>query len=163
MGFKTKNTGVDDNGAFCDIAIRPGTTLEHLYEFTQAADVAAVSFEPGDIERLYGKSFGSLAVRRSLELDGNAGVRLLQPDEMIDGLNSLWMSTITDGSGEVDPNMEQFIMDDLVAEGYLDEKEEASIDAWANPATPPDSARNAYSGEWAIEPDVFDADEDWGR
>src|ERR1700694_2807269 len=85
MGIKHRSNGIDrDGNRFIDCDIRPGTSLQSLYEFFQISDTAAIDLEAADVEAIYGKNVVSLGIRRYLELKGTQDVQRLEPDQLTD-------------------------------------------------------------------------------
>lgn len=130
-GFKPRgNFSKDANGTYCDIDIRPGTTLQQVHDFLGDFSVAAVTVEPEDIEKIWGKNPVSLGVRRYLEIVGSqeGGVQLLEPDNLADALVTARQRSWGNPNG--DESGHGLITDDLVMNGMLDFKEENATDKW---------------------------------
>jgi hypothetical protein len=165
-GFKARGNGKDANGNWIDVDIKPGTDLAKVYEFLQTTDAAAITLEPEDIERMWGKNPVSLGIRRHLEINGTKEFELLEPDQLADALTHARYRSY--GSADPDETAMQFATDDLVAAGFLDERETAAVDAWLEPHPDPMGLkigeRGRYSGDDMGEftPD-FEVEEEWGN
>jgi hypothetical protein len=166
MGIKHRRDGIDKDGnRFIDCDIRPGVSLQQLYEFFQVSDTAAFDLEPADVEAIYGgKNPVTLGMRRYLELHGTQEVQRLEPDQLTDALLSVRQKSW--GSGDPDEVSDRFAADDLVMQGHLSQAEADSVDDFLE-AKPQgmgltyvgDTAGrytedNSVTGEFSIDPDV---------
>jgi hypothetical protein len=164
MGIRHRSNGIDKDGnRYVDCDIRPGTSLQQIYEFCQVSDTAAVDLEPADVEAIYGKNPVSLGMRRYLEIQGTQDVQRLEPDRLTDALLSVRQKSW--GSGEPDEVSDRFAAEDLVMQGHLSQAEADSVDDFLE-AKPQgigltyvgDTARryteDSDLGEFAIDPDV---------
>jgi hypothetical protein len=171
QGFKARSNGKDANGNYIDVDIKPGTDLKQVYEFLQSTDTAAITVEPVDVERIYGKSAGTLAMRRAIEINGAAsqGLELIEPDGLADALtNAGSMGVAWEGLSMDDAQAEKFITDDLIANGLLSEQDVKSEDAWAEAKPEQMGLRigdhsDRYNGDMGdFQPD-YEAEEAWGE
>jgi hypothetical protein len=169
QGFKPRANGQDANGSFYDVDIRPGTELAQVYEFLQSVDAAAVTMEPSDVEKIYGKSAGTLGLRRSIEINGAAasGLELIEPDNLADAFSHAGSQGIAwDGFVADDAAAEKFIADDLVHNGLLSEADAKATDEWVE-APEPMGLRigdhsDRYNGDMGeFQPD-YEVEAEWG-
>lgn len=131
LGFRCVGEGQDKNGKFLRVAIKPGTNIQRVYEFLNESDTAAVSVDPDDIERMWGKSPVSLAMQHNLEFNGASNLELLEPDQLAEALNTARIQTMN-GSA-VDADTDWFTTKLMVNEGMLSEAEVNAVDAWLEP------------------------------
>ena len=170
-GFKSRSSGQDNVGHYVDVDLRPGTDMAKVYEFLNTAYVAAVTIEPDDIEKMWGKNPVSLGLRRSIELNGvkAAGLELVEPDALADALTAARVQSWGNNDGEIDATAHQFATDDLVQAGFLDERETNAVDEWLEAKDQPlglqagDPARR-YSEDSDMEEYTpeFEVEEEWG-
>jgi hypothetical protein len=167
-GFKARANGQDSIGHWVDVDIKPGTELVQVYEFLQSANIAAVTVEPVDIERLYGKNAGTLAMRRAIEINGAAsqGLELIEPDDLADAFtNAGSMGISWDGFVADEAAAEKFITDDLISNGLLSESDAKSDDQWMEAKPEPMGLRIGERGEYEdmgeFAPDY--SEEEWGE
>jgi hypothetical protein len=162
QGFKARSNGKDANGNYIDVDIKPGTELKQVYEFLQSTDTAAVTVEPVDVERIWGKSAGTLAMRRAIEINGAAsqGLELIAPDGLADALtNAGSVGVAWEGLSMDDEAAEKFILGDLVSNGLLDAKD---AEAWEEKPQRDSSERYSFDDMGEFAPD-FEVENEWGN
>jgi hypothetical protein len=137
QGFKVVDDGVDRHGHFVEVAIRPGTKIQAVNQLLEDYAASAVTVRPEDIEPILGRSIVTLGMRRKLEYDGDHSVSMLEPSELVDALDALRGQAQFPGGPLPTEEVEQFIVDDLVSQGYISERDAASMDAWLNPVPEP--------------------------
>ena len=162
-GFKAVAAGEDSNGAWCDVNIKPGTSLQQTYEFLNEVSAGAVTVQACDITRLFGKNPVSLSMQRLIEQNGErkAGVELLEIDNLADAIIGM-RRTAFNGTGTADEGDTSLMVSDMVHEGILDANEEQELDRWLEPAPQQmglgigiRSDRNGeMDGEWAPDSDL---------
>jgi hypothetical protein len=155
-GFKPRSNGQDANGFYFEVDIRPGTDLAQVYDFLESTDTAAITVEPVDVERIYGKHPGTLGLRRAIEINGAAsqGLELVEPSAMADALAAAggidWSGFIDDAA------VEQFITNDLIHNGLLSE-----TTAQGFPEEKPEPMGH-FDDLGEFEPD-YSVEEEWGE
>jgi hypothetical protein len=137
QSFKVSSSGNDKNGHYVEVDIKPGTTMQAVQQLLTDYAASAVTVRTNDLEPLYGRSVTTLGMRRKLEFDGDYSVAMLEPEELVGALDNLRIKAQFSGGEVPTGELEEFIVDDLVNEGFISARDAASMDLWLNPAPEP--------------------------